>query len=1594
MAGPSLTAPLVAPAVMAPVSAGLGAATVAAATAMPGVVPASFSSGGWTVGLSYSGTSELTFTATVNQPLDGSGLYLELFELTMTGQPGGIEYLGWCTSGTSCSKGPTAPHATVGRYVAVLGHTLANTYAGYSQAQKVAESDVVSPPPWTLSLSGTTATTNYDVGAAGVYVEIFDLGRTYSAWTTTGYLGWCTSGTVCQKNPGIGPYAATVGGLSNWPLPSGLLAVTYSAPSLDEQGGATSALENCVACFPADPVNSMTGTLVESFTDVSVSSRGPGLSWGRTYVSSLAGTDGPLGYGWSLEYGSRLEVSDVEAVFVDGGGARTTFTRYPDGSWVAPSRVLASLTENQDGTFTLTRDGTGKTWEFTGAGVLTAVTDRSGLATTLGYASGQLSTVTDDAGRALTLSWTGSRIHTVTDPANLTTTYTYDAAGNLWKVTDPENRVTEYGYDTSHELTDITDPYGNHTHNVYTGGQVSEQSDPAGLTTTFAYTGSPMGDTVNDTPGTTTITDGHGAVSVHRYRMMQLVSETTASGTSAEATTSYAYDPATMGVATTTDPLGHVTRQSFDDRGNVLTHTDPTGRGVTYTYDAWDHRTSQVLPSGRQSDWSYTSGGTLTDLLQSVTTKNNSTVIGTTTYTHGDSSHPTDVTSITDADGRVTTLTYTAHGEVATSSVTNNASRVSTTQYGYDADGRVVCTVTPEKYATGLRCPATGTPPAGASSLVYDGSGRVTSRTDALGHTTTYAYSGRATTVTDAENHATRQVVDQDGREVTATTGYGSATAATTTTGYDIAAGTGACPSTTGVAWCTTVTDPQGRVSVHGFDAAGNEVRTIRPGGHTTATSYDLAGLPEVVTNPDGTTTTYGFDGAGRVLSKDYSTNSPADVTYTYDSDGRRASMSEATSPVHATDYTYGDLGLLASVTQKDGATTTSTVSYGRDATGHVTTITYPDNRVVTHTYDTAGELASILDGAGGRTTGFGYDRDGNLTGTTFAGSAGSISSTFDATGAMTGTTAKDGTGSDLLSLTYTRTGTGQVASETATGAATSGGSYGYTSNNRLDGAGATSFGYDLAGNPTGLGGTTQTFNSSDGSLATSDAAGTMQAFGYDANGDRTAAVGDVTSTYTYDQASQLASSQTSLTPASAGEFTPLSPARILDTRYGIGAPTAPVAGHGTVHLQVTGAGGVPATGVAAVVLNVTDVNAAGNGWVRVFPTGETPPSTSTMNWNTGEVNANLVMVKVGTGGQVDLYNGSSSAVDLFADVAGYYVDAPSSDGAGAYVPVTATRVSDSTVAAATATTVNIAGANGVPADAAAAVVNLTAVASASHGGYLTAYPAGTSRPTASNLNVAAGDTTANLAVVKIGTNGDIEVYNGSTGATRIIIDLVGYYTGGPSTLPGGYVPLNPARILDTRNGQTCATATNPIPSHGTVDVQVTGAGAVPTSGVAAAVVNLTAVCGSTTGWVTAYPADQTRPTASNMNWAAGEIVAVLAMVPVSADGKIRLYNGSSGTVQLVADIEGYITTGSNITGTVGPTTTYTHNGDGLRLTKTTNGQTTTFVYDVSGSVPSSSPTAPATTSTDPTAPPWNKPRSATTPPTTTSTTNTATPAP
>src|SRR6266849_1766706 len=128
---------------------------------------------------------------------------------------------------------------------------------------------------------------------------------------------------------------------------------------------------------------------------------------------------------------------------------------------------------------------------------------------------------------------------------------------------------------------------------------------------------------------------------------------------------------------------------------------------------------------------------------------------------------------------------------------------------------------------------------------------------------------------------------------------------------------------------------------------------------------------------------------------------------------------------------------------------------------------------------------------------------------------------------------------------------------------------------------------------------------------------------------------------------------------STAGQFVPLVPARITDTRAASGQTNAgkTLAAGTTLNVQVAGLGGVPITGFSAVVLNVTAVDQTANGFFTVFPKGTPLPTASNLNWTPGQTVPNRVIVPLVPGvGQVSIYNGLGSA-DAIVDVNGYFTD-------------------------------------------------------------------------------------------------------------------------------------------------------------------------------------------------------------------------------------------------------------------------------------------------------------------------------------------------
>jgi hypothetical protein len=383
------------------------------------------------------------------------------------------------------------------------------------------------------------------------------------------------------------------------------------------------------------------------------------------------------------------------------------------------------------------------------------------------------------------------------------------------------------------------------------------------------------------------------------------------------------------------------------------------------------------------------------------------------------------------------------------------------------------------------------------------------------------------------------------------------------------------------------------------------------------------------------------------------------------------------------------------------------------------------------------------------------------------------------------------------------------------------------------------------------------------------------------------------------------------LTKGLPGSFVALSPSRLLDTRVSSGG-SGPVSAYGSVDLQVTGRGGVPSSGVDAVILNVTVVTPQASGYATVYPTGTAAPNASNLNFTPGQVVPNLVVAKLGTGGKVTIRNGSPGRAEVVADVAGYFVGGTAVDPGG-LTAVAPSRLLDTrpemggtgAVTPFGSTRVQVTGRGGVPGSGvSAAVVNLTAVAP-TFPGFLTAFPTGGSVPTASNVNFVAGQVVPNLAVVKLDADGSFTLRNGSAGWTHEVVDVVGYVMDGLVTGSGMYVPVNPSRILETRPEYG---GTGAVAPFGVKTLAVTGVGGVPATGVSGVVMNVTVVAGGAPGYLTVYPADVAAPLASNLNFTPGLTVPNLVAVKTSAAGAVNILNASTSAIQVIADVSGYFT--------------------------------------------------------------------------------------
>jgi hypothetical protein len=275
-----------------------------------------------------------------------------------------------------------------------------------------------------------------------------------------------------------------------------------------------------------------------------------------------------------------------------------------------------------------------------------------------------------------------------------------------------------------------------------------------------------------------------------------------------------------------------------------------------------------------------------------------------------------------------------------------------------------------------------------------------------------------------------------------------------------------------------------------------------------------------------------------------------------------------------------------------------------------------------------------------------------------------------------------------------------------------------------------------------------------------------------------------------YVLASDVQTTKPSVPPS--GSFVPVPVTRVMDTRDGTGGvPVAPIPAGGTAGIQLTGlplsgTQAVPASGVTAVTLDVTVLDPQSDGSLTVYPDGPKRPGLPTLYYTAGVTAPTPVTVPV-VDGQVDFSpsatvpgSAATDSVDLLVDLTGYVT---MSGGGGPFHTTGPVRVLDAHTGTGSSLTLKVAGLNGVPRQATAVVLNVTA-ADASAYGAVTVHPYGSAVPAipppADTLSFGAGEQIALQVTVPL-VDGMVQFQDAPgtdpTARVDLTADLVGYDT-------------------------------------------------------------------------------------------------------------------------------------------------------------------------------------------------------------------------
>ena len=762
-----------------------------------------------------------------------------------------------------------------------------------------------------------------------------------------------------------------------------------------------------------DPVNTSNGELYfHEPTDLFLG--GPmSLYFQRYYASYLKadGIDGDLGNNWRHNFEWRLQRVNNGITIIDNMGRIVRFLKQ-NGNWQQQDSLdvsygLVAGTDNA----VLHDPQTGLFYTFNDLNRLVAIDDGKGNIHYLFYNDSWADWPSDypNTGRLIAVSDTP-------DPDNASRLlyfkheicgYSPPCVGNLKSVTEMQNNVAKRSVAF-----------------VYTDNNLTKFTDVMGRATTYSYTA--MGNLVGLVTSKT-LPAGNIPYTQTYNAQGRVITQADSAGN----TTTFAYDSPAAGVTTITTPLGSSIKHTHSAQKALTQWTDPAGQIIAMAYDDSNRRKSVTdrlgnttalayhAPSGKVSSITDANGRTTT-FTYSSRTQNGFTLYDLTRIDFPDETtefmtyDPSgNLLTKTDRAGKLWSFTYNANGQPLTE--TNPAGGVTTATY--NADGTIsgmkdhLNNLTGYSYDANRRLVRITRPDAVFQQYTYNNNDNILTVTNERGKVTTYTYdnNNRLKTIKDPLNNV--MTINYDGNDRILS--YVDKLSQTTAFAYDE------------LGRLKRKTNAAAEAVNFGYDAEDRLISITDPAGKQVSIGYNKEGVVSSVTDPLGNVWSVTTDKLGRMTRS----TSPlaANRLYAYNAGGWLTSYTNQVSK--ETTYSYDHRGLMTSIRLPEEIS----ASYTRNDLGQLLQVTDALGNGWNRTYDQAGRLLSQTDPLN-RAVSYGYDSRSRLAGVTFP--AGSLQITYDGIGNVTRKLYSDG-----IDLSYT-----------------------YDDNNRLVSANGLNLSYDAMG--------------------------------------------------------------------------------------------------------------------------------------------------------------------------------------------------------------------------------------------------------------------------------------------------------------------------------------------------------------------------------------------------------------------------------------------------------------------------------------------------------------------------------------------------